>query len=50
MAYVTLKVSVAILALLAGILILLFPKALRLFVGWYLIVIGILGILDNLWS
>ncbi len=48
--FVTLKISTAILALIAGILILAFPKALRLFIGLYLLLIGVLGILDNILS
>jgi len=46
--FLTLKISTAALALIAGILILAFPKALRLFIGFYLLLIGVLGILDNI--
>jgi len=45
--FITLRISTAILAFIAGILVLAFPKALRIFVGFYLLLIGILGILDS---
>lgn len=45
---ITLRLSIAVIALIAGILILAFPKALRIFIGLYLLIIGIIGILDNI--
>ncbi len=47
MAYFTLKFSTALITLLAGILILAFPKALRIMVGVYFVIVGILGLLGG---
>jgi len=38
----------AILSLVLGILILLFPKFLRLLVGWYFVALGVVGLLAYL--